>query len=144
MPIMFNRLFERLSNGPATAHEELGELHLAVAFVLVACMSADYKFKPEETRAVADGLYVLFGFDRQKCNRLIARAVAARQIEPSIFASAMIIARMGSETFKQQFREIVAQVASADGELHDYEKDLLELLSLILNRSEDAKLRAAA
>jgi uncharacterized protein (UPF0216 family) len=51
---------------------------------------------------------------------------------------------MGSETFKQQFREIVAKVASADGELHDYEKDLLERLSLILNRSEDAKLRAAA
>jgi uncharacterized tellurite resistance protein B-like protein len=141
---MFNRLFERLSNGPAPAHDEMGELHLAVAFVLVACMSADYKFKPEETRAVAGGLFELFGFDRNKSNKLIARAIAARAVEPSIFASAMIIARVGSEQFKQQFRDIVAQVASADGELHDYEKDLLERLYLILDRSEHAKLRAAA
>lgn len=141
---MFNRLLERISKSSAPAQDEMGELHLAVAFVLVACMSADYKFRPEETRAVATGLFDLFGFDRHKSNKLIARAVAARAVEPSIFASAMIIARMGSETFKQQFREIVAEVAGADGELHDYEKDLLERLSLILNRSEDAKLRAAA
>jgi uncharacterized tellurite resistance protein B-like protein len=141
---MFNRLFERITKGPAQVEEEAGELHLAAAFVLVACMSADYKFKPEETRAVADGLLSLFGFDRNKSNRLIARAIAARATEPSIFASAMIIARVGSETFKNQFREVVAQVASADGELHDYEKDLLERLSLILNRSTDAKLLAAA
>jgi uncharacterized tellurite resistance protein B-like protein len=141
---MFNRLFERITKGPAHIEEEAGELHLAAAFILVACMSADYKFKPEETRAVVDGLFSLFGFDRHKSNKLIARAVAARTVEPSIFGSAMIIARMGSETFKAQFREIVAEVASSDGELHDYEKDLLERLSLILNRSEDAKLRAAA
>ncbi len=141
---MFNRLFEKLSNGLAPAHDETSELHLAVAFVLVACMSADYKFKPEETRAVADGLFHLFGFDRRKSNKLIARAIAARAIEPSIFGSAMIIARMGSEQFKQKFRVIVAEVASADGELHDYEKDLLERLFLILDRSENAKLRAAA
>ena len=57
---------------------------------------------------------------------------------------AMIIARLGSASFKKQFRDIVAEVACADGELHDYEKDLLERLSLILNRSADAKLRAAA
>jgi uncharacterized tellurite resistance protein B-like protein len=141
---MFNRFFQRISKGPTAVQDEMAELHLAVAFVLVACMSADYKFKPEETRAVADGLFDLFGFDRNKSNKLIARAVAARAVEPSIFASAMIIARVGSEQFKQLFREIVAQVASADGELHDYEKDLLERLSLILNRSEVAKLRAAA
>jgi uncharacterized tellurite resistance protein B-like protein len=141
---MFKRLVERISRNTSPAQDEMGELHLAVAFVLVACMSADYKIKPEETRAVANGLFNLFGFDRRKSNKLIARAVAARQVEPSIFASAMIIARMGSEQFKQRFREIVAEVAGADGELHDYEKDLLERLSLILNRSEDAKLRAAA
>jgi uncharacterized tellurite resistance protein B-like protein len=141
---MFNRLFEKISKGAAPIEEEAGELHLAAAFVLVACMSADYKFKPEETRAVADGLFTLFGFDRHKSNKLIARAVAAREIEPSIFGSAMIIARFGSEAFKKQFREIVADVAGADGELHDYEKDLLERLSLILNRSTDAKLQSAA
>jgi uncharacterized tellurite resistance protein B-like protein len=141
---MFNRLFERISKGAAPIEEEAGELHLAVTFVLVACMSADYKFKPEETRAVANGLFSLFGFDRNKSNKLIARAVAARQIEPSIFGPAMIIARMGSEVFKAQFREIVADVAGADGELHDYEKDLLERLSLILNRSADVKLLSAA
>lgn len=141
---MFNRFFERISKGPAQVEEEADELHLATAVVLVACMSADYKFKPEETRAVADGLFSLFGFDRHKSNKLIARAVAARAVEPSIFGSAMIIARMGTEVFKKQFSEIVAQVASADGELHDYEKDFLERLSLILNRSADAKLLAAA
>lgn len=141
---MFNRLLERISKGPAPIEDEAGELHLAAAFILVACMSADYKFKPEETRAVADGLFSLFGFDRKKSNKLIARAVAAREIEPSIFGSAMIIARYGSEAFKQQFREVVAKVASADGELHDYEKDLLERLYLILNRSADAKLLTAA
>lgn len=141
---MFNRFFERISKGPAHVKEEADELHLAAAFILVACMSADYKFKPEETQAVADGLFSLFGFDRHKSNKLIARAVAARAVEPSIFGSAMIIARMGTEVFKKQFSEIVAQVASADGELHDYEKDFLERLSLILNRSADAKLLAAA
>ena len=141
---MFNRFFERISKGPAQVEEEADELHLAAAFVLVACMSADYKFKPEETQAVADGLFSLFGFDRHKSNKLIARAVAARAVEPSIFGSAMIIARMGTEVFKKQFSEIVAQVASAVGEFHDYEKDFLERLSLILNRSADAKLLAAA
>jgi uncharacterized tellurite resistance protein B-like protein len=141
---MFDRLLEHISKRPDQAENEAGELHLAAAFVLVACMSADYKFKPEETRAVVDGMFSLFGFDRHKSNKLIARAVAARQVDPSIFASAMIIARVGSETFKNQFREIVAKVASADGELHDYEKDLLERLNLILNRSSDAKLLAAA
>ena len=142
--MMFDRLIERMTRRAPSAEEEDGELQLAAAFILVACMSVDYKYRPEETRVVAEGLNALFGFDRHKSNKLIARAVAAREVEPSIFASAMIIAKMGSESFKKQFREIVAEVASADGELHDYEKDLLERLSLILSRSEDAKLRAAA
>ena len=142
--MMFDRLIERISHDGEKFQDENAELQLAAAFILVACMSVDYKYRPEETRMVVEGLRALFGFERHKSNKLIARAVAAREVEPSIFASAMIIARMGSASFKKQFRDIVAEVASADGELHDYEKDLLERLSLILNRSEDAKLRAAA
>ena len=142
--MMFDRLIERITRRAASPQEESSELQLASAFVLVACMSVDYKYRPEETHAVADGLHALFGFDRHKSNKLIARAVAAREIEPSIFASAMIIARIGRESFKKQFRDIVAEVASADGELHDYERDLLERLSLILNRSDQSKLHATA
>ena len=142
--MMFDRLIERISREGETLQNENAELQLAAAFILVACMSVDYKVRPEETRVVVEGLNELFGFERHKSNKLIARAVAAREVEPSIFASAMIIARLGSECFKKQFRDIVAKVASADGELHDYEKDLLERLTLILNRSADAKLRAAA
>ena len=142
--MMFDRLIERITRRAPSPQEESSELQLASAFVLVACMSVDYRYRPEETRAVADGLHALFGFDRKRCNRLIARALAARAHDASIFTSALMVAKLGSHDFKQRFLETVRQVANADGELHDYEKDLLDRLNSILNRSDESKLRAAA
>ena len=141
---MFDRLIERITRRAPMAREESSELQLAAAFILVTCMSVDYKYRPEETRAVAGGLHALFGLDRKRCNRLIARAVAARARDSSIFASALMVAKLGTHDFKQRFLETVRHVADADGELHDYEKDLLDRLNSILNRSDESKLRAAA
>ena len=137
--MMFDRLVESIASGSHAAHQPHGqslELQLATSIALVATMSADYIFRPEETRAVVDSLADLFSFDRKKCHKLLSRAMAARHRDPSIFNSAMMLRRLGTPDFNDRVLAAANRVAHADGELHDYEKDLLKRLTRILARKE--------
>ena len=137
--MMFDRLVESIASGADAETFPRGqsrELQLATAMALVATMSADYIFKPEETRSVVDSLADLFGFDRHKCRKLLARAMAARQCDPSIFNSAMMLRRLGTPGFRGKVLAAADFVANADGELHDYEKDLLQRLERMLVAQE--------
>jgi uncharacterized tellurite resistance protein B-like protein len=133
--MMFDRLVESIVASADAAHfsrDKTREVQLAAAMALVATMSADYVNKPEEARAVIKSLADLFNLDRRKCLKLLSRAMAARARDPSLFNSAMLLKRFGTEELNRKILAAATHVAKADGELHDYEADLLQRLQRML------------
>ena len=135
---MFQRLIQSFGRPANNFSRDLHdpELQLASTLLLFAMLPADYRVKQLECVALMHALSRLFGIGEIKSHRLIARAVAAFNKEPGIFASAMLLKQRTSPEFRSRLFCEARQIAMADGEIHWNEKDLLNRLQHMLGLHE--------
>ena len=140
---MFERLIQSFGRPANNFSRDLQdpELQLASTMLLFAMLPADYQVKQLECVALMQALSRLFGISETKGRRLIARAVAAFDKEPTIFASAMLLKQRTTPEFRANLFNEASQIAMADGEIHWNEKDLLDRLQPMLGL-KDFKLSA--
>jgi uncharacterized tellurite resistance protein B-like protein len=135
---MFERLIHSIGQ---PAHPTLtdvsadAELLLAAAKVLFAVLPVDYSVTSQEGVALRRSLIKLFTLSPEKCHRIMARAAAAHDKEPSILAATTLLKHRTSESFRRKLLAEVNVIIRSDGVLHDNELDLEQRVARLLGLS---------
>jgi uncharacterized tellurite resistance protein B-like protein len=107
------------------ADEEDTDKELAVAALLVEAALMDDHFEPEERETIARLLARQFDIGETAAEALITEAEAAVTASPALYRFTRVI----NDTYSPEERvgviEMLWTVALADGEVHDYEANLL-------------------
>jgi uncharacterized tellurite resistance protein B-like protein len=133
--MMFDRLLGFIDNSNAHAmnwRDPNADVRLATAVLLFSVGTADYENHPMEGATLANELGQLFGIGAKRTHKLISRAAAAKNAEPTIFASAILLKRKSSEVFRRQIIEAMRRIAMADNVLHPQEIDLTQRAERLL------------
>jgi uncharacterized tellurite resistance protein B-like protein len=141
--MMFNRLIGFIENHNINAinlRDPNSDVRLATAVLLFSVVPADYQNLPIEGEVLVRELGALLQIGPKRCHKLIARAAAERDGEPSIFASATLLKRKTSIEFRQNILKAIDAIAKADGEFHAQELDLAHRAARLLG--ETGKLSA--
>jgi len=131
-------MWERLKSLFATANAPVGksrdaeELHLSAAVLLVEAGRMDGTFDDEERRVVADLLARRFGLERGAVEMLIDDAVAEASEIVELSIHARNVRNRLSHDQRIELMEMLWQVVHADGELHDYEANLMRRIAGLL------------
>jgi uncharacterized tellurite resistance protein B-like protein len=138
-------MFERLLNSigqpaqpPTTDVAADGELSLAAAKVMFAVLPVDYEVTNQERVALRTSLMRLFHISQEKCHRLMARAAAAHNKDPSILAAATLLKHRTPENFRRKLLAEINSLIRADGVLHDNELDLEHRMARLLGLGSDS------
>jgi uncharacterized tellurite resistance protein B-like protein len=132
---MFERLiksFGRPANQRDATEIHDHELQLASAMLLFGALPVDYRITADEACALRGALTSLFGFNTDKCQRMIARAAAAHARETSIVAATTLLKHRTPEKFRRQLLAEINLIMRADGVLHDNEVDLEKRIERLL------------
>jgi uncharacterized tellurite resistance protein B-like protein len=133
--MMFDRLLGLISNSSRTSkgsRDPNNVVRLATAILLYSVVPADYENLPQEGTALYGELNLLFNIGPRRVRKLIARAAAARDAEPSIFAAALLLQRKTNFTFRQKLIDSLLVVAWADGDFHTNERELVRRITRLL------------
>jgi uncharacterized tellurite resistance protein B-like protein len=125
--MMFDRLLSLIDSRNMSAiswRDPNSDVRLATAIVLFSVVHADYRNLPEEGTVLRDQLCTLLGIGQKRCQKLIARAAAAKNAEPSIFAAASLLKRKTTPAFCQKILDAIDVIALADGIYQVQEMDL--------------------
>jgi uncharacterized tellurite resistance protein B-like protein len=125
--MMFDRLLGFIDNSNVTSmnwRDPNSDVRLATAIILFSIVPADYENKPEEGTVLLTQLCALLNIGTKRGHKLIARAAAARDAEPSIFASASLLKRRTTPEFRNALLHAIDLVALADGVYQVQEQDL--------------------
>jgi uncharacterized tellurite resistance protein B-like protein len=131
-------MFERLINSfgkPANQHADFfhdAELQLAACTLLFAVLPVDYHVTADETCALRKSIIALFNVSPEKCQRMISRAAAAHDRDPSILSATTLLKRRTPELFRQRLLAEINAIMRADGVLHDNELDLEHRIGRLL------------
>jgi uncharacterized tellurite resistance protein B-like protein len=141
-------LFEgKAPSGAVEAHSH-EELHLAAGALMVEAARLDGTFDADERAHIHDTLRDRFDLDEETTGALIDAAVEAADTIPEIFGFTRTIRDHFSHDERIEMMEMLWEVAYADGELHDYEANLMRQVTGLLyvtdRESGDARKRAQA
>ena len=105
--MMFDRLLGFIDNSNSNAsgknrRDPNSDVRLATAVLLYSVVPADHEHQPQEGTALFGELNLLFDIGPRRVRKLIARVAAARNVEPSIFASALLLQRKTSFTYRRK------------------------------------------
>jgi uncharacterized tellurite resistance protein B-like protein len=140
---MFNRLLESIGNEAAAKHPPHHEVQLATAILIVAIAPADFQSLAEEHATAVNHLRQLFNLNTHAAQRLFGRAVAARVDDPAMFPAATILKRATDKVFRQKVLQACHAIAEADGNIHEFEHELLQRLAFLLNVTDLPQQRTA-
>jgi uncharacterized tellurite resistance protein B-like protein len=132
---VFERLIESLgtaSTGDDAAQLLRTETQLAAAILLFAIVPADRQHQPVESLALHLSLRRLLAISDEKTNKLVARAAAQYDREPTLLAPATLLKHRLSEGFRHRLVVEAHIIAMSDGQLHAYEQDVLSRTERLL------------
>jgi uncharacterized tellurite resistance protein B-like protein len=109
----------------ADHRQGLDELHLATACLLVEIASLDNAFDDSERAAITRLLQRRFELPRETAERLIAAAETEVRQTHQLFSFTRVVKDRFDHEERIELMEMLWEVAYADGELHDYEANLM-------------------
>jgi uncharacterized tellurite resistance protein B-like protein len=115
---------------PTTSQRD--DISAAAAALLVEAAMMDGEFDDAERATVGNALVRRFGLDAAEVGAVIDDAIAAVESSNKVFSATQVI----KESFEYNERvgmiELLWEVAYADGELHDYEANLVRRVTGLL------------
>ncbi|MBX9633392.1 MAG: TerB family tellurite resistance protein [Magnetospirillum sp.] len=131
-------LIRSLLGRPAT-DGETDRLQLAVAALLVEAATLDGRFDDAERNRVLALLSARFGLDQDAALRLLALAQDAAARSVQLVGMTQLIKNKFDYDQRVELLEMLWEVAYADGQLHDYEANLLRRMAgLVYVSDQDA------
>lgn len=141
-------LFRRKgASGSGGAHSD-SELHLAAAALMVEAAKLDGAFEPVERERIATLLRERFDLDAGAIDTLIVAADEETELAGGLYGFTSEVRRNFDHAERVAMIEMLWAVAYADGELHDFEANLLRRVAGLLyvtdKESGEARKRALA
>lgn len=135
---MLSRLKKALFKDPslATASRSQADLHLAAAALLVEAAVLDGHFDDTERATVTDLLKTRFELSETEVVELIFDAEATVANANELFSLTRTVKNEFDPDERVGMIEMLWEVAYADGELHDYESNLVRRLTGLLHVSD--------
>jgi uncharacterized tellurite resistance protein B-like protein len=112
------------------------ELHLAAAALLVEAASMDDEFDAEERRTVQRLLAERFELSSRDAARLVEQAEDKVADSVEVFSFVRTVKNRFSHDERVEMVEMLWEVVYADGELHDYEANLMRRLASLIHVSD--------
>jgi uncharacterized tellurite resistance protein B-like protein len=138
----------RLESGGAPTTAPKDELATAVAVLLARAATLDGTLDPEERAVMAERLSDRFSVDKGDIDQVMADAVTAADEMVDLYGLIRTVKTHLDEDGRIGLMEALWEVVYADGELHDYEGQLMRRLSGLLYVSDrdsgEARKRALA
>jgi len=135
-------------SGPAHEGAEAGfePLEHAVAVLLVEAARMDDQFDAEEHAAIAEHLRERFELDADAAERLLRTAEDEVAHAVEVYSFTRTVKDRVDHEERVQILRMLWEVAYSDGELHDYEANLMRRLTGLLHVSdrENGEARKAA
>ena len=110
---------------PQTDTDDADELAAAAVAVLVESSLLDGDFDQREREAIVGILVDRFGLSADDAEQLIDTAVEQHHDANRVYAATRLIRDAFSDAERIDMMEMLWEVAYADGELHDYEANLV-------------------
>lgn len=126
----------RRGEAGAAGRERPDELHLAAAALLVEAAGVDGRFDDAERAAMRPALEQGFGLDAAAADALIKEASEAVANTTQLYGFARVIKDRLPVDQRVRIIEMLWSVAYADGDLHDYEANLVRRVAGLLYVSD--------
>jgi uncharacterized tellurite resistance protein B-like protein len=137
-----------LESGSRPAAAPRKDLATAVAVLLARAATLDGSFEAKERAVVADHLCNRFDVSRDEIDRTLEEAVTSADEMVDLYGLTRTVKDRLDEEGRIELMEALWEVVYADGELHDYEGQLMRRLSGLLyvtdRESGEARKRALA
>ena len=137
---MFERIKALLldSGGEAEAAEKSGrrELELAATALLVEAALMDGNFDAVEREKVAHLLEVRFALEKVEAEALIEDATDKIRQSPQLYGFTRVVKDRFDHDDRVELMEMLWEVAYADGELHDFEANLMRRIAGLIYVSD--------
>ncbi len=133
---MLEHLKALLGAGAPSAGLDVGDLRLAAAVLMVDAASIDGEFGEYERGIVASVLKRHFGLTDDALATLVSLAVGKRDTASDLNRYTLTIKDEFSEAQRIELVELLWEVVYADGQLHDYEANLLRRIAGLLYVSD--------
>ncbi|MBC7908445.1 MAG: TerB family tellurite resistance protein [Rhodospirillaceae bacterium] len=118
---------------------ECDRLRLAVATLLVEAATLDGRFDEAERTCVLTLLSARFDLDQDEARCLLAKAQAAAAQSVQMVGMTQLVKNTFDYDQRVELLEMLWEVAYADGQLHDYEANLLRRMAgLVYVSDQDA------
>lgn len=115
--------------GRPSAPDEAERLRLAVATLLVEAATLDGHFDEAERACVLALLAARFELDQDQARRLLAQAQEAAAQSVQLVGMTQLVKNNFDYSQRVHLLEMLWEVVYADGELHDYEANLLRRMA---------------
>ncbi len=123
-----------LHHGPGEEHDS--ELQVAAAALLVDAASMDDRFDEEERAHIEDLLKERFGLSQAETETLLETAHSRIAESSQLFGFTRVVNQGFSADERVELIEMLWQVVYADGELDDYEANLMRRLAGLVHVSD--------
>jgi uncharacterized tellurite resistance protein B-like protein len=136
---MINRissLFARGQQAEIAAASPRGDKHLAAAVLLVEAAAMDGHFDESERAAIEVALGTRFGLDNDEIASLMVLAESAQDEANHLLRFTRAVKDGCSAEQRIELIEMLWEVVYADGELHDYEANLMRRIGGLLYVSD--------
>ena len=137
---MFARIKALLSENTSAlsgeAAEDLGELEVAAAALLVEAALMDGNFDPVERGKIAQLLARRFEIAAERAEALIEAAEAQVRRTPQLYGFTRVVKDKFAYEDRVELVEMLWEVAYADGELHDFEASLMRRIAGLIYVSD--------
>ena len=122
----FTELLEQVSGGLATTKDfREEELRLASAALLVHAAAIDGHFDNDERRALKSILQTRYGLSDSEARQLLTDARAREQEAVDLYRFTSVLCRELDQDGRKRIVEMLWEVAYADGEVHEFESNLV-------------------
>ena len=136
---MINRissLFARSQQAEIAAAGPRGDKHLAAAVLLVEAAAMDGHFDESERATIEAALGARFGLDNDEIASLMVLAESAQDEANHLLRFTRAVKDGCSAEQRIELIELLWEVVYADGELHDYEANLMRRIGGLLYVSD--------
>lgn len=135
---MFDKLSRILRDlgGEAEPVDDLGDVRVATAALLIEAASADGEVDAAEQAAIRQVLQRQFSLAEDELETLFAQAHAAHDAQSQLLRFTRALKDRYSEAERTEIIEMLWEVAYADGALHAYEDNLLRRIGGLLYVSD--------
>jgi uncharacterized tellurite resistance protein B-like protein len=140
-------LVRRLGAGEAKHHLSEDDSRLALAALLVHCMTVDGAISEAERARLRTVLSGNFGLSDEDVDTLIGDAVAAEREAVDLYRFTSVLKRQLTEAERVRVVEDLWEIAFSDGKSHEFEENLVWRVAELLGvdrRERIAKKQAAA